>query len=74
MDPTEEELKAALAQWQAADAALAGGQSYTIDGLMLTRVDAHQVKNKITYYRRQLIDLAVAAAGGQQGQRKPVWS
>jgi len=74
MDPTKEELEATLAQWRAAESALAGGQSYTIDGLMLTRVDMHAVKNQITQLRRQLIDIEVAAQGGKQGQRVPVWS
>lgn len=73
-DPTREELEAGLAAWQSADTALAQGQSYTIDGLSITRTDAGYVKNRITFYRRQLIDLDASEAGGQQGIRVPVWN
>lgn len=73
-DPTRQELEDSLAQWRAADTAAAQGQSYTIDGLTITRADAGYIKHRITFYRRQLIDLDVSEAGGRQGQRVPVWN
>lgn len=73
-DPTREELDAALAKWQEAELAIAGGSAYTIDGLSIQRQDAGYVKNRITFYRRQLIDLDVSESGGRQGQRVPVWN
>ena len=74
MDPTREKLELALAEWRKAELAVAGGQSYTIDNLTLTRVDSHSIKNRITDLRRQLIDITAFEAGGRQGQRVPVWS
>lgn len=73
-DPTREELEAQLAAYQAALTAVSGGQSYTIDGLELTRMEVGAINRMITQLRRQLIDFDVNAAGGRMGQRVPVWS
>ena len=73
-DPIKSELVTQLAAWRAAQVATAGGRQYVIDGLQLTRADADVIANKITEIRREIIDLDVAAAGGRQGERVPVWS
>lgn len=73
-DPTREELEALQASYYAALSAVSSGQSYTVDGLTLTRADIHSIRTQLTQIRRQLIDLDVSEAGGRQGQRVPVWS
>jgi hypothetical protein len=73
-DPTIEDLTAQLTAWRAAQTATAGGSQYALDGLQLTRADALVIKDKITELRREIINLEVAAAGGQQGVLVPTWS
>jgi len=73
-DPVKSELVTQLAAWRKAQAATAGGKSYTIDGIALTRADAIDIKTTIDRLRREIIDLEVAAAGGRQGVRVPRWS
>lgn len=53
-----------LALWIAADAALAAGQSYSIAGRALTRVDAEQVRANIDYWDRRVNTMADGRTGG----------
>lgn len=73
-DETRQEIEDHLAVWRDAADKVASGQSYTIDGLSLTRESSSFIKTQITNYRRQLIDLDAAELGGRQGQRVPVWN
>lgn len=59
-----QELRATLALWKEADAAVASSQSYTIAGRVLTRADAAQILRSILTYARACV-LAEAAASGQ---------
>jgi len=43
-----------LALWLAADAAVATGQSYTISGRSLTRANAREIRENITYWDKQI--------------------
>lgn len=42
--------EAQLASWIAADTACASGQSYSIAGRALTRANAAEIRNNITYW------------------------
>jgi len=45
------EAETHLAQWLAADSAVAQGQAYSIAGRMLTRADAAAITEKIKFWR-----------------------
>lgn len=49
-----ESLRAQVARWEAADAAIAAGKSYTIDGLTVTRQDATMVRDRLDYWTARL--------------------
>ncbi len=51
---TLDDVKKQLAAWEAADLAASKGQSYSVDGLSLTRVDAELITKKIDYWQRKL--------------------
>ena len=61
---TVTQAEAQLALWIAADAALAGGQSYSIAGRQLTRVDAEQVRANIVYWENKVASLSNSRNGG----------
>jgi hypothetical protein len=44
------QAKEMLSNWLAADVATSKGQSYSIDGVQVTRVDARTITEKIKYY------------------------
>lgn len=44
------QAEAQLASWLAADTACASGQSYSIAGRVLTRANAAEIRNNITYW------------------------
>jgi hypothetical protein len=50
MSITLAQAKSLLAQWLAADAALANGQAYNIGDISVTKVDGRIVTEKIKYY------------------------
>lgn len=56
-----------LAAWEAADLAVASGQEYTIGTAngqrSLTRVDAKDIADRITYWQRTVNQLQQAASG-----------
>ena len=54
-----------LDNWLAADAALSAGQSYTIGNRQLSRSDAGQVRNQITYWQRIVKTFTASNAGSQ---------
>lgn len=58
-----EQLRAHVALWEAADAAISKGKSYTIDGLTYYRQDAEQVRAMLDYWTRRL----AAAMRGRGG-------
>ncbi len=57
------QAQAQLDAWMAADAAVAGGQSYSIGGRSLTRANAAEITNKIDYWEQRVIRLSRASAG-----------
>ncbi|RLC36588.1 hypothetical protein DRH27_05000 [Candidatus Falkowbacteria bacterium] len=61
------EAQAILNKWIAADTATQKGQSYSIDGLSLTRTDADQITNKIDYWQSKVNELIDLANGSQPG-------
>lgn len=58
-----EQLRAHVAQWEAADLAISKGKSYTLDGISYTRQDAEQVRAMLDYWTRRL----AAAMRGRGG-------
>jgi len=56
-----------LNKWLAADTAAAKGQSYSIDGLSLSRVDADQITQKISYWQKQVNSLTQQTNGQTPG-------
>lgn len=64
-DPiTEEKAREILGNYLAAQAAISQGQSYSIDGRSLTRVNAREIENAIAYWRGQVIRLCLTGSGG----------
>ena len=62
------DIRAHVAQWEAADAAISKGKSYTIDGLTYYRQDAEQVRQNLEYWTRRL---AAVMRGGGSIRREP---
>ncbi len=61
--------KEMLKLWQDAERAVAGGQSYTVAGRTLTRVDADTILNRIGYYQNKIRLLEKRRSGGIRLQR-----
>lgn len=59
--------QAHLDAWLAADLAVATGQSYQIDGRMLTRAHASEIRTNVTYWQRAVAALTAEAAGASSG-------
>lgn len=57
------QAQAQLDLWVAADAAVAAGQSYSIGGRSLTRVNAAEITNKIDYWMRRVAEIQRGGAG-----------
>lgn len=60
---TLEGSEAALAEWMAANTAVAAKQSYSIDGRSLTFADASQIRMQIDYWDKKCKELARDNAG-----------
>jgi len=72
---TKTEAETHLAAWIAADTAISVGKAYTIGNRALTRADAAEVKDKITYWNRTVKALASEAAGhSNPGVRIATWN
>ncbi len=65
---TKDQAQEHLDAWLAADKAVSTGQSYTIDGMTLTRVDSEKIRESISYWATQL----KAAEEEEAGTRSPV--
>lgn len=72
---TKTEADTHLAAWLAADTAISVGKSYTIGNRQLTRADAAEVKDQLTYWQR-VVNAQAASAAGQSspGVRVAKWS
>lgn len=57
------QAEAALAQWIAADQAVASGQSYSIKDRSLSRADAAEITRKIEYWDNKVKMLSRLARG-----------
>ena len=66
MPLTLSDAQTQLTAWLAADAAVATGQSYTINGRSLTRADAAMITDKIQYWSSVEAKLQ-RIANGQSG-------
>lgn len=67
--------QAHLDAWLAADLAVATGQSYQIDGRMLTRAHASEIRANITRWQRAIETLTAEAAGNTSpGVRVASWT
>lgn len=60
---TQAYAEAQLALWLEADAKVAAGQSYTIAGRSLSRVNASEITDKIKFWDAKAKEIAAAAAG-----------
>lgn len=47
-----------LTDWLSADSAVATGQSYTIGGRTLTRANAREIRDNITYWNQMVLKLS----------------
>ncbi len=65
---TQAEIEAHLAEWKAADLAVAKGQSYNIGSRSLTRADAETIGKRISYWEQRL-EAAQAATAGVRSPR-----
>lgn len=57
------QAQAKLALWMAADDAVAGNQSYEINGRSMTRADAGEIADRITYWDAKVKELTPGAGG-----------
>jgi len=62
------QAQAKLALWLAAEDAVAGGQSYSIGGRSLSRVDVAKIAERITHWNRE-VDRLTAGRSGLRVQR-----
>jgi len=62
---TLERAQAHLDSWMEADLKVAGGQAYSIGGRSLTRANAKEIRDNITFWSRQVDRLT----GGRSGPR-----
>ncbi|MDH5541963.1 MAG: DUF6148 family protein [Nitrospinota bacterium] len=60
---TLEQAEAKLAEWMAADTAVASGQAYSVAGRSLNRADAAQIRENITYWNAQVNKLSKGSGG-----------
>ena len=51
---TSAQAETQLALWLAADTAVASGQAYTIGGRSLTRANAREIRENITFWDRKV--------------------
>ncbi len=72
-DYTKQELETAIEKYKSAILAVSGGQSYSIDGMTVTRADVMQLKTELARLRRQWIDLDDIENGAQAGLKVPRW-
>lgn len=63
MSITLTQAQAQLQAWIEADAAVAGGQAYSLGNRSLTRVDAGEITAKIDYWQRQVSRLQNGGGG-----------
>lgn len=57
------QAQAKLALWMEADERVAAGQSYTIAGRSLSRVNATEIRDNIDYWEAKVRQIESAAAG-----------
>lgn len=60
---TLDQAQAQLDAWIAANTAVAAGQSYSIGGRSLTRVNAAEIINQIEFWERKVNQLSRSSAG-----------
>ncbi len=68
---TEAEAQINLDNWLTADTAIQKGQSYSVDGLSVTRADAETITAKINYWQKQVNAYHAVEKEQQQGVRYP---
>lgn len=68
---TLEQARAHLAQWLAAETAVARAQEYVIGGMRLTRADAGTIAVRIDFWRREVARLE-SSSGGRIRRRRVV--
>lgn len=66
---TLEDAKHHLALWLEADAACATGQSYKIGTRSLTRADVAEIRERISFWRREVEKLSSRRKGGSRVMR-----
>lgn len=57
------QAEAKLAEWMAADSAVAAGQAYNIGGRSLTRADALEIRKNIDYWNGRVVSLDSGRTG-----------
>ncbi len=61
--------KLRLAQWEAAEDAIAAGQAYQMKNTMLTRADLGRVHDMVLYYTNLVARLTAGRTGGARIKR-----
>ena len=57
------QAEAQLALWIAASTSVAAGQSYSIAGRSLSRVDASEIRDQIVFWNNWVVTLTQSASG-----------
>lgn len=64
------QAEAKLAEWMAADTAVAAGQEYSIAGRSLRRSDAQEIRENIKFWDAKVRELeAIESGSGRRGPR-----
>lgn len=65
---TVQEIRNRLQMWLDAEAAIASGQSYSIDNRRLERANLAQVREQIKFWQKELVNAEAIASG--RGRRR----
>ncbi len=68
------EAQTQLAAWEAASLALATGRSYSIGDRQLTRNDAGEVREMMTFFQRKVDALTASGAGSNKRASIATWN
>lgn len=70
---TLQQARTSLSRWIAASEAVASNQSYEIDGRKLTRANAKEVREMISFWEAKVRELENPATGGRARARRIVF-
>ncbi len=68
---TLDDAQAQYDVWLKADTAISKGQSYSVDGLSLSRVDASMITQKLNFWQKKINEIIDQDSGRQSGVLLP---